>query len=121
MATVRYIVRDVPEAVVFYTTRLAFNLVEDYGPAMAIVARDDLRLWLAGPASSAAKPMPDGIVPAPGGFARIVLDVVALDQLVAHLQAEGVRFRNEILPGPGGRQVLCLDPSGNTIELFEPA
>ena len=121
MAQVRYIVRDVDEAVAFYQTSLGFQLVQQFGPAMAIVEREDLQLWLAGPAASAAKAMPDGRKPEPGGWGRIVVTVNDLAAVVERLNAEGVRFRNEILAGPGGRQVLCEDPAGNPIELFEPA
>lgn len=119
MAHVRYIVKDVSEAVAFYTAKLGFRLEQQFGPAMAILSREDLNLWLAGPAASASKPMPDGASPEPGGWCRIVLMVNALDTMVARLKAEGVTFRNEIVVGPGGRQILCRDPSGNLIELFE--
>jgi len=119
MASMRYIVRDVPAAIAFYTTHLGFTLRQQFGPAMAILERDDLTLWLAGPPASASKPMPDGRLPEPGGWARIVLEVSGLDALVATLKAAGVPFRNDILAGPGGRQILCDDPSGNCVELFE--
>jgi glyoxylase I family protein len=119
MAQVRYIVDDVDAAVAFYTGRLGFSLEQQYGPAMAILARDDLRLWVAGPGASASRPMPDGAQPVPGGWCRFVLTVNGLDDLVARLQADGVRFRNEIIEGPGGRQILCEDPAGNVVELFE--
>ena len=121
MAAVRYIVRDVTAAVAFYSGALGFSLRQQFGPAMAILARDDLTLWLAGPPASASKPMPDGRQPEPGGWNRFVIEVTGLDDLVARLRAEGVAFRNDIISGPGGRQVLCEDPSGNCIELFEPA
>ncbi len=121
MAQVRYIVRDVEEAIAFYRDSLGFQLVQQFGPAMAIVEREDLQLWLAGPAASASKPMPDGRKPEPGGWARIVVTVDDLAAVVERLSGEGVRFRNEILAGPGGRQILCEDPAGNAIELFEPA
>ena len=88
---------------------------------MAILARDDLTLWLAGPRASAAKPMPDGRTPEPGGWNRFVLPATDLAALVATLRAQGVAFRNDIVDGPGGRQILCEDPSGNVVELFEPA
>lgn len=119
MAAFRYLVRDVDAAVAFYTTHLGFALKQQFGPAMAIVARDDLTLWLAGPKSSAAQPMPDGSRPEPGGWNRIVLPVADLPALVGELKARGVRLRNEIVTGPGGRQVLCEDPSGNAVELFQ--
>ena len=121
MTAFRYLVSDVDVAVAFYTQRLGFTLEEQFGPAMAIVARGDLTLWLAGPLSSAAKPMPDGRKPEPGGWNRIVLEIEGLAALVAELRAAGVTFRNEIVRGPGGQQTLCEDPSGNVIELFEAA
>jgi catechol 2,3-dioxygenase-like lactoylglutathione lyase family enzyme len=121
MAEVRYIVRDVDAAVAFYTGQLGFALEQQFGPAMAIVKRGDLALWLAGPLASASKPMPDGATPVPGGWARCVLTVDDLDALVARLTAAGVTFRNSIVGGPGGRQILIADPAGNLVELFEPA
>ena len=122
MASFRYLVTDVSASIEFYTKalgRVGFELVQQFGPAMAIVNRGDLSLWLAGPQSSAAKPMPDGTRSVPGGWNRIVLQVEHLDQLVTDLRKAGVTFRNEILKGPGGSQVLCEDPSGNLIELFQ--
>ena len=121
MAQVRYIVLDVDQAVKFYCDHLGFRLVQQFGPAMAIVERDDLRLWLAGPQASASRPMPDGARPTPGGWSRFVLTVDDLEALVGKLRVSGIGFRNEIVTGPGGRQILCQDPSGNLIELFEPA
>jgi predicted enzyme related to lactoylglutathione lyase len=120
MATVRYLVHDVGAAVAFYT-RLGFALRQQFGPAMAIMAHEDLTLWLAGPRASAAKPMPDGGVPEPGGWNRFVLQVTDLASLVSTLRSQGVAFRNDIVDGPGGRQILCEDPSGNVVELFEPS
>jgi catechol 2,3-dioxygenase-like lactoylglutathione lyase family enzyme len=120
VATARYLVHDVDAAVAFYVDGLGFDEVERFGPAMAIVRRDGLVLWLAGPTASAARPMPDGRVPGPGGWNRIVLQVDDLDGRIATLAALGVRFRNEIVEGPGGRQILAEDPSGNVVELFEP-
>ncbi|WP_448953220.1 VOC family protein [Labrys neptuniae] len=120
MATVRYIVHDVDAAAAFYTGHLDFVLKQQFGPAMAILVRGDLTLWLAGPAASASKPMPDGRRPEPGGWNRIVIEVRQdLPALVAALQEKGIGFRNAITEGPGGRQILCEDPSGNVIELFE--
>jgi len=119
MASVRYIVDDVEAAVAFYTEVLGFELRQRYGPAMAILARNDLTLWVAGPAASASKPMPDGAQPSPGGWSRFVLEVTDLPAMVAQLRERGVRFRNDIVEGPGGRQVLCEDPAGNVVELFE--
>ena len=121
MAQVRYIVDDVDRAVGFYTGPLGFTLVQQFGPAMAIVQRDDLRLWLAGPAASASRPMPDGAQPVPGGWGRFVLTVDDLDALIERLRGAGVVFRNEVVVGPGGRQILCQDPAGNVVELFQPA
>jgi catechol 2,3-dioxygenase-like lactoylglutathione lyase family enzyme len=120
MATVRYLVDDVGRAVAFYTEHLGFTLRQQFGPAMAILARDDLTLWLAGPVSSAARPMPDGRKPAPGGWNRIVVQVPDLAATVAKLREHGVPFRNDIVDGPGGRQILCEDPAGNVAEIFEP-
>ena len=121
MVHIRYIVNDVDAAVDFYVSNLGFQLEQQYGPAMAILLNDDLSLWVAGPMASASKPMPDGSIPAPGGWSRFVLTVENLDEFVARLKENGVNFKNDILEGPGGKQVLCEDPSGNTIELFEPA
>lgn len=121
MATIRYLVRDVQEAIAFYTEGLGFNCERQFGNAMAILRQDDLTLWLAGPPASAAKPMPDGRHPEPGGWNRFVIQVDGLEAIVKSLRERGTRFRNEIIAGPGGRQVLCEDPSGNPIELFEAA
>jgi len=121
MATVRYLVKQVDESVKFYTESLGFDLKQQFGPAMAMVTKGDLTLWLAGPPSSAAQAMPDGAKPVPGGWNRFVVQVEDLGGLVATLKSQGVRFRNEILKGPGGSQILCEDPSGNVIELFQPA
>lgn len=121
MAQVRYIVDDVDAAVAFYRDRLGFAVEQQFGPAMAILARDDLRLWVAGPQASASRPMPDGARPAPGGWNRFALLVEDLETVVAELKAQGVAFRNEIVVGPGGKQILCQDPSGNIVELFQPA
>jgi catechol 2,3-dioxygenase-like lactoylglutathione lyase family enzyme len=120
MASVRYLVHDVDAAIAFYRDRLGFTLEQQFGPAMAIVRRDDLTLWLAGPMVSAAKPMPDGRKPEPGGWSRFVLPVADIEATVAALRAAGARFRNDIVSGPGGRQILVEDPSGNPVELFQP-
>jgi len=114
-------VDDVPAAIAFYTKHLGFTVESDYAPAFGSVERGNLRLLLAGPQSSAARPMPDGAVPGPGGWNRIHLIVPDLAAEVARLRSEGCTFRNEILKGPGGSQVLLLDPAGNVIELFQPA
>jgi catechol 2,3-dioxygenase-like lactoylglutathione lyase family enzyme len=120
MASVRYIVRSVDQAVAFYRDRLGFTFEQQFGPAMAIVSRDDLTLWLAGPGASASRPMPDGRQPEPGGWNRFVLRVDDLAALVTDLRRQGVTFRNEVVKGPGGQQILCEDPSGNVVELFQP-
>jgi catechol 2,3-dioxygenase-like lactoylglutathione lyase family enzyme len=120
-AAVRYIVKDVGQAREFYVSVLGFEQIQRFGPAMAIVERRDLRLWLAGPTSSAARAMPDGRTPEPGGWNRIVIETDNLDGLVERLRAAGAAFRNDVVTGPGGRQILVEDPSGNVIELFEPA
>ncbi len=116
---VRYMVDDVDAAVAFYTTRLGFTLISKAAPAFADVARGDLRLLLSGPSSSAGRPMPDGRRPASGGWNRIHLIVEDLSAEVDRLRAAGVHFRNDIVTGPGGSQILLDDPSGNPIELFQ--
>jgi catechol 2,3-dioxygenase-like lactoylglutathione lyase family enzyme len=121
MATVRYIVDDVDRAVDFYTGRLGFTLVERFGKAIAMVSRDGLTLWLSGPISSAARPMPDGRRPEPGGWNRVVVEVDGIEARVDALKREGVTFRNDIVTGPGGKQILAEDGCGNVVELFEPA
>ncbi len=121
MAHVRYIVDDVEEAVAFYVSKLGFELEQQFGSAFAIVNRGDLTLWLAGPKASASRPMPDGAVPSPGGWSRFALVVDDLESFVSKLTDEGVGFRNEIVEGPGGKQILCKDPSGNVVEPFWPA
>ena len=118
---VRYMVDDVDAAVAFYTTHLGFKLISRMPPAFADVALGDLRLLLSGPTSSAGRPMPDGRRPTPGGWNRIHLIVDDLATEVARLRSTGgVRFRNDIVTGPGGSQILLDDPSGNPIELFQP-
>jgi catechol 2,3-dioxygenase-like lactoylglutathione lyase family enzyme len=118
---VRYMVRDVEEAVAWYTGHLGFALLSKHAPAFADVARGSLRLLLSGPASSAGRVMPDGERPGPGGWNRIHLIVDDLASEVARLRAAGVAFRNDIVRGPGGAQILLVDPSGNLVELFQPA
>jgi len=121
MVSVRYMVDDVEAAVGFYTELLGFEVLTNFPPAFADVARGRLRLLLSGPASSAGRPMPDGVKPGPGGWNRIHLIVDDIEAEAARLRAAGAPFRNEILSGPGGKQVLLQDPSGNVIELFQPA
>jgi catechol 2,3-dioxygenase-like lactoylglutathione lyase family enzyme len=121
VAAIRYLVTDVEGAIAFYTERLGFTLEQQMGPAFAIVKRAGLSLWLAGPKSSAARAMPDGRQPEPGGWNRLVLEVDDLTTEAERLKAAGVTFRNEIVTGPGGRQILLDDPDGNPIELFQPA
>jgi catechol 2,3-dioxygenase-like lactoylglutathione lyase family enzyme len=120
MVNVRYMVDDVEEAVAFYTEILDFEVLNNF-PAFADVARGKLRLLLSGPNSSAARPMADGAKPGPGGWNRIHLIVDDIDAEVARLRDAGARFRNDILEGPGGKQVLLEDSSGNVVELFQPA
>ena len=117
---VRYMVDDVDEAVAFYTKHLGFALLSSAAPAFADVTRGDLRLLLSGPASSAGRPMPDGRRPAPGGWNRIHLVVDDLAAEVARLRSAGIRFRSDIVTGPGGSQIVLDDPSGNPVELFVP-
>lgn len=121
MVSVRYMVDDVAAATDFYTQVLGFEVLTSFPPAFADVARGRLRLLLSGPASSAGRPMPDGVKPGPGGWNRVHLIVDDIGAEAARLRQAGVPFRNEILAGPGGKQVLIQDPSGNVIELFEPA
>jgi predicted enzyme related to lactoylglutathione lyase len=119
--SVRYMVHDVGRAVDFYTTQFGFERGLDASPAFAEVIRGDLRLLLAGPMSSAARPMPDGRTPEPGGWNRVHFVVDDIEGEVERLRSAGVSFRNDIVSGPGGRQILVDDPSGNPIELFQPA
>ncbi|HCB06801.1 MAG TPA: VOC family protein [Nocardioides sp.] len=121
MAQVRYFVTDVGASVEFYSGLLGFEVIQQFGPAMAILERDDLTLWLAGPDASASRPMPDGSVPAPGGWNRFVLTVDDLAATVEALRGRDARFRNEIVSGPGGQQILVQDPDGNVVELFQAA
>lgn len=118
--SVRYIVDDVPAAVDFYTRHFGFEVNTNF-PAFADVVRGNLRLLLSGPDSSAGRPMADGVRPEPGGWNRIHFITDDLDSEVARLRSEGVPFRNDIISGPGGRQILAQDPAGNLVELFQPA
>ena len=121
MAYVRYLVNVVQKAVDFYSAHFDFTVQQQFGPAMAILKRGDLTLWLAGPNASASRPMPDGRKPEPGGWNRFVVETPDLAATVAKLKTAGVRFRNEIVSGPGGKQILVEDPCGNVVELFQPA
>ena len=121
MAVVRYLVDDVDAAIAFYTRQLGFALAQQMGPAFAIVELGDLSLWLSGPQSSAARPMPGGARPEPGGWNRLVVTVDDLETRVAELKQAGLAFRNEIVTGPGGKQIVLEDTAGNPVELFEPA
>lgn len=121
LTSVRYIVDDVPAAVAFYTTHLGFVVDIDAMPAFAAVTRDDLHLLLSGEASSGGRTLPDGRKPAPGGWNRIQFQVEDLAGELDRLRAAGLRFRSDIVTGPGGAQVVLDDPSGNPIELFQPA
>ncbi|MDT7726437.1 MAG: hypothetical protein QOI21_3013 [Actinomycetota bacterium] len=120
LAHVRYLVDDVQAGVDFYTTHLGFTLRSSAAPAFADVVRGPLRLLLSGPASSAGRPMPDGDKPAAGGWNRIHLVVDDLAAEVARLREAGVPFRNDVVTGPGGSQILLVDPAGNLVELFQP-
>jgi catechol 2,3-dioxygenase-like lactoylglutathione lyase family enzyme len=117
---VRYMVDDVEAAIAFYAKHFGFDVLNDYSPAFADVQRGNLRLLLSGPTSSAARPMPDGRQPQPGGWNRIHFIVDDLEAEVARLRAAGVTFRSDIVKGPGGSQILLDDPAGNPIELFQP-
>jgi catechol 2,3-dioxygenase-like lactoylglutathione lyase family enzyme len=115
------LVDDVDAALAFYTDHLGFTLDRRIGPAFAIVSRGDLSLWLSGPQSSAARPMPDGRQPAPGGWNRLVVMVDDLAAEVSSLKQAGLSFRNDVVTGPGGKQILLEDTAGNPVELFERA
>ena len=121
LVNVRYMVDDVESAVAFYATHFGFTVRSNAAPAFADVVRGNLRLLLSGPASSAGRPMPGGRIPEPGGWNRIhfIVDDIAAE--VERLRAAGLTFRNDIVSGPGGQQILLEDPAGNPIELFQPA
>jgi catechol 2,3-dioxygenase-like lactoylglutathione lyase family enzyme len=121
LVNVRYMVDDVDAAIDFYITHLGFALRSHPGPAFADVTRGNLRVLLSGPKSSAGRPMPDGRTPQPGGWNRLHFIVPDIDAEVERLRAAGVTFRNDVVSGPGGRQILLEDPAGNPIELFQPA
>ena len=118
---IRYMVDDVDTAVAFYTKHFGFTVRSNAAPAFADVIRGQLRLLLSGPTSSAGRPMPDGRIPSAGGWNRIHFVVDDIEAESERLRAEGVRFRNNIVTGPGGKQILLEDPAGNPLELFEPA
>jgi len=119
VAVIRYLVNDVDVALEFYIDMLGFELVEKWGPPFAMVKRGDLALWLSGPGSSASRPLSNGSKPAPGGWNRLVLETDDLASLMEKLKRSGARLRSDIVSGPGGKQVLVDDPSGNPVELFE--
>ena len=121
MVSVRYMVDDVQASIDFYTKQFGFEVRMSAAPAFADVARGSLRLLLSGPASSAGRPMPDGAQPGPGGWNRIHFVVDDLAAEVDRFRKEGLNFRNDVVTGPGGSQILVQDPSGNLIELFQPA
>jgi catechol 2,3-dioxygenase-like lactoylglutathione lyase family enzyme len=119
MATVRYLVKDVSRSMAFYRDLLEFSVEQETLPSLVRMRRGDLDVWLAGPTSSAGRPMPDGRRPRPGGWSRFVLEVDDLDAFVVRLRNVGVTFRNDVVCGPGGKEILLEDPDGNPIELFE--
>ena len=121
IVNVRYMVDDVERAVDFYTTHFGFSLNSSHPPAFADVVRGNLRLLLSGPKSSAGRAMPDGRIPEPGGWNRIHFIVEDIGAEVERLRSAGLTFRNDIVSGPGGQQILLEDPAGNPIELFQPA
>jgi catechol 2,3-dioxygenase-like lactoylglutathione lyase family enzyme len=122
LPSVRYIANDVDAAVKFYTDTLGFQIVQHVKSAFAFLSLGNLRLFINKPgAGGAGQAMPDGSVPAPGGWNRFQLQVTNIEMLVADLKKEGAKFRNEIVTGVGGKQILLEDPSGNLIELFQPA
>ena len=121
MVNVRYMVDDVEDAIAFYTTFFDFKVLTNFGPAFADITLGNLRLLLSGPTSSAGRSMPDGAKPGPGGWNRIHLIVDDIEAEVARLRDAGAPFRNDIVEGPGGKQILLQDPSGNLVELFQLA
>jgi catechol 2,3-dioxygenase-like lactoylglutathione lyase family enzyme len=121
IVNVRYMVDDVDDAIAFYTKLLDFEVISSAAPAFADVRRGNLRLLLSGPLSSAGRPMADGTKPGPGGWNRLHFHVEDIDAEVAKLREAGATFRNDVVEGPGGKQVLLVDPSGNFVELFQPA
>jgi glyoxylase I family protein len=118
---VRYQVKDVGRSIEFYTQKLGFKVDRKHPPAFAQVSLGDFRLMLSGPGASGSRPMPDGQAQEPGGWNRVMLEVADLARAIETLRKAGVRFRNELEAGPGGKQIQLLDPDGNPLELFEPA
>jgi len=121
IVSVRYMVDDVDKSIAFYTEQLGFEVLTSFPPAFADVKRGNLRLLLSGPKSSAGRPMADGATPGPGGWNRIHFIVDDIDSEVDRLRGAGATFRNDVVVGPGGKQILLQDPSGNFVELFQPA
>jgi len=121
MIRIRYIINDVDEAVEFYTSNFDFRLEQQFGPTIAILERDGVQLLVSGPKASASIPMPDGSKPSPGGWARFQIVVDNIESDVSRLKQSGVQFKSDIIEGGGRKQILCLDPSGNLIELFQQA
>ena len=121
MIRIRYLVNDVDEAVEFYESNLDFRLEKQYGPAVAILERDGVQLIVSGPMASASRPLPDGSNPSPGGWARFQIVVDDIESEVSRLKQKGVQFKHDIIENGGRKQTLCLDPSGNIVELFQPA
>jgi catechol 2,3-dioxygenase-like lactoylglutathione lyase family enzyme len=118
--SIRYMIDDVPVALKFYTTHLGFAVDMDASPAFASVSRDGVRLLLSGKTSSGRRAMPDGREPVPGGWNRIHIQIEDLAAEVERLRGAGLKFRNDIITGPGGSQIILDDPSGNPVELFQP-
>ena len=121
MIRIRYIVNDVDKAVEFYTSNFDFRLEQQFGPVIAILERDGIQLLVSGPKASASRPMPDGSKPSPGGWSRFQIIVDDIKSDVSRLKQNGVQFKNDIIENQGRKQILCLDPSGNLVELFQPA
>jgi len=118
---VHYLVHDVRAVLAFYPEQLGFVFEQDWGGPFVMIRRGDLRLWLSCPGSSAARAMPDGRAPALGGWNRFVIEVDDIDAEVARLREAGIAFRNDVVRGPGGAQILLADPAGNPVELFQPS
>ncbi|MFN8139613.1 MAG: VOC family protein [Fimbriimonadales bacterium] len=119
MAVVRYLVTDLDACIPFYERQFGFKVNQKWGNAFAELEKDDLKLWLAGPDTSAAIPMPDGREPVAGGWNRIVIQVHDIEAIIDNLRDQGVVFRSDLIEGPGGKQALIEDPSGNPVEIFE--